>query len=346
MKATFDNETEIIRNLATHHHIVRVVRMYYQELKFCLILDPPADNGDLHTFIHLFRQQGTTYDRQKYETTVAILHRAFGCLASGLVFMHRRNVRHKDIKPGNILVHRGAVIYTDFGISLDFSQSGQSTTSGTAGPRTDRYAAPEIFEYGSRNTKSDVFSLGCVYFELLSALTSLAPVNSGTHYAKALDDIREGVLASSLSGSYSILARQALSMISSNKDERPSSYQVYEAMQNYSEYICDKCRQYASISPQPGSNARLGLSEETSYVSTTNPGPLLLPTSSKSHSRQGEPGDLHNSEQSRNPESNPPGPDKPEGTERADGTKHGHWIWSADYGDWYIYGKNKETNGT
>ena len=59
-----------------------------------------------------------------------ILQRAIGCLASGLAFMHEQTIRHKDIKPQNILIHGGSVLYTDFGISLDFGQQGNSTTTG------------------------------------------------------------------------------------------------------------------------------------------------------------------------------------------------------------------------
>jgi serine/threonine protein kinase len=42
--------------------------------------------------------------------------------------MHEQTIRHKDIKPQNILIHRGSAIYTDFGISLDFAQQDSTTT--------------------------------------------------------------------------------------------------------------------------------------------------------------------------------------------------------------------------
>ena len=44
----------------------------------------------------------------------------FGCLAGGLMKMHKQRIKHKDIKPGNLLVHGDNVIITDMGISNKF----------------------------------------------------------------------------------------------------------------------------------------------------------------------------------------------------------------------------------
>jgi serine/threonine protein kinase len=83
--------------------------------------------------------------------------------------MHASKVRHKDIKPHNILVDRGNVLFADFGLSLDFTDASGSTTTGMTA-KTPRYCAPEVAEYEPRNTGSDIWSLGVVFIEMASAL--------------------------------------------------------------------------------------------------------------------------------------------------------------------------------
>ena len=164
----FDNEIKIIRRLAPHHHVIRVFATYTTKRELGLILHPVADCGDLETFLQDFREAKA--DQRVEPEKAKILETSFGCLASGLAFMHEQKVRHKDIKPRNILIHKGSVIYTDFGYSLDYSGVGQSTTTGRPNALTQKYCAPEVSDWGDRNRKSDVFSLGCVFLEILFVL--------------------------------------------------------------------------------------------------------------------------------------------------------------------------------
>jgi serine/threonine protein kinase len=84
-------------------------------------------------------------------------------------YLHENRIRHKDIKPQNVLVKGYQVFLTDFGISLDWSELNQSTTSGPA-IRTLHYCAPEVADFMPRNSLSDVWSLGCVFLEIWTAL--------------------------------------------------------------------------------------------------------------------------------------------------------------------------------
>jgi len=100
------------------------------------------------------------------------LQKWFGCLAVGLEFIHSNRVRHMDIKPANILIKDDLILYSDFGISKEFKSHERTTTDGPPGPVTRLYCAPEaIGDAGSeRNSKTDIFSLGCVYMEMLTVL--------------------------------------------------------------------------------------------------------------------------------------------------------------------------------
>jgi serine/threonine protein kinase len=94
---------------------------------------------------------------------------ALGCLSSALLYLHvTQNIKHKDIKPENILVDRhGSVLLADFGISKQYE--GNTVTSGPT-PFTEKYAPPEVAAQGSRDLSADIFSLGCVFLEMATVI--------------------------------------------------------------------------------------------------------------------------------------------------------------------------------
>lgn len=144
----FDNELKIIRSLGKHHHIIRIHATYTAWDRLGMVLHPVADSGDLEKYLSDISALPNQISLQgsRMRTT---LEKAYGCLAGALAFIHENKIRHKDIKPRNILVHRGGVLYTDFGLSFDSHMLNNSNTEGpTAMSR--RYAAPEALEGGSR----------------------------------------------------------------------------------------------------------------------------------------------------------------------------------------------------
>ncbi|KAH0536223.1 hypothetical protein FGG08_006890 [Glutinoglossum americanum] len=162
----FETEISALRKLQSHHHIVQLVASYVHVNVMALVLLPVADSN-LHD---LLSTSATSRDRTG---TYQILFRCFGCLASGLAFMHSQRIRHKDIKPQNILVHQSSVLLTDFGLAFDFGDSGASTTYGRPEFLTRKYCAPEAAAFGRRGRKSDVFSLGCVLLEVATVLCGI-----------------------------------------------------------------------------------------------------------------------------------------------------------------------------
>jgi serine/threonine protein kinase len=173
LKQAFKDEINIIKRLHSHPHIIELYWSYTREKTFGILLTPVASNGDLNAYLQIIQATQNTLTSQQF----SVLSRSFGCLASGLAFIHSRTIRHKDIKPQNILVHNGKMIYTDFGIALDGSEQ-DTTTTGRPDAFTKRYCAPEVANSEPRNRKSDVFSLGCVFLEIMALL---APgFNGGT----------------------------------------------------------------------------------------------------------------------------------------------------------------------
>jgi serine/threonine-protein kinase len=90
-------------------------------------------------------------------------------VADALSYAHKSGVVHRDIKPGNILLESGHAIVADFGIARAV---GVATSAQFTGPRhvigTPAYMSPEQSE-GSEylDGRSDIYSLGCVLFEML-----------------------------------------------------------------------------------------------------------------------------------------------------------------------------------
>ena len=150
-------EIEILKRLK-HRHVVEFVGSYTDPKFIGLIMSPVAEM-DLSAYL-------TGADTSKHRE----LRTFFGCLVRALEFLHKRNVRHKDIKPGNILVNGGHVLFTDFGLSFDFTDANGSTTLSMVNGMTPRYCAPEVAMQEPRNTTSDIWSLGVVFLEMIVVL--------------------------------------------------------------------------------------------------------------------------------------------------------------------------------
>src|SRR6266571_179249 len=91
-------------------------------------------------------------------------------IASALDFAHARGVIHRDIKPENIMLHQGEPMVADFGIALAVSMAGRERLTGTGiALGTPAYMSPEQASGGRQlDGRSDVYSLGCVLYEMLA----------------------------------------------------------------------------------------------------------------------------------------------------------------------------------
>jgi len=91
-------------------------------------------------------------------------------VASALDHAHARGLIHRDIKPENILLHEGQAMVTDFGIALAAGAApGERLTATGLMVGTPEYMSPEQAA-GERalDPRSDVYSLGCVLYEMLA----------------------------------------------------------------------------------------------------------------------------------------------------------------------------------
>jgi eukaryotic-like serine/threonine-protein kinase len=106
-----------------------------------------------------------------------------------LDFAHRRGFMHGDLRPGNILVSpEGQIKLADFWVSNAIASA--STLRTNAMMRSVHYMAPEIAEAKPATPASDVYSIGVILFELL---TATVPYDGDTPIAIALKHSREPI---------------------------------------------------------------------------------------------------------------------------------------------------------
>jgi len=107
-------------------------------------------------------------------------------IAQGLSFAHQRGFIHRDIKPGNIMIsHRGEVKIMDFGIVRRID-SELTQTGAFLG--TPSYMSPEQLKGEGVSSKSDLFSLGILFYEILSAQKPFRAENETSLVLKIINE--------------------------------------------------------------------------------------------------------------------------------------------------------------
>ena len=97
-------------------------------------------------------------------------------VAEGLQYAHERQIIHRDIKPANIMVlHDGLVKITDFGIARMRNNEVKTMTGMILG--SPKYMSPEQVSGKRADTRSDIFSLGVVIYEMLTGTSPFVADN-------------------------------------------------------------------------------------------------------------------------------------------------------------------------
>ncbi len=142
-----------------------------------------VSDGDLR---HLLLREGALAPERAARIAVAV--------ADGLSAAHNAGVIHRDVKPGNVLVElqpggRERVYLADFGLVRE--QSGGSVAASTTGTMvgTVDCMAPEQITGDPIDQRGDVYSLGCVLFQLLTARTPYRGSEIAVMHAQLHDPI-------------------------------------------------------------------------------------------------------------------------------------------------------------
>ncbi len=206
--ARFEREANILKQLR-HPHIVKLIATgKYHKTPFIVMefIDGEALDRVLARRGRFGWEEVVTYIKQ---------------LCGALQYAHEKGIIHRDLKPSNLMITREGVLkLTDFGIAKDTdvtALTGQNSTIGTAA-----YMSPEQCK-GERNltNKSDLYSLGIVFFELL---TGKKPFTADTTVDMFLKHVNEQAprIGKQVNDLPAKLEALILQLMEKDKDDRPT----------------------------------------------------------------------------------------------------------------------------
>lgn len=137
-----------------------------------------VDGMDLHSIL-----QGGQLTTEHVESWVPQVCRA-------LEYAHERDLIHRDVKPGNIMIDQdGVVKLTDFGLVKRKATRGRiGLTQASISIGTPNYLAPEAMESGADvDHRADIYSLGVVLYQLLTSKLPIGAWRSPSSLNPALD---------------------------------------------------------------------------------------------------------------------------------------------------------------
>ena len=256
-----------------HRHIAQFVKSYQRGSRYGLLIRPAATT-DLRGFLARYKRNGFDYDRERIERKRdreilrPIMLTAFGCLSRGLSCIHAYQMRHKDIRPENILYEEAMsedlparFLWTDFGPSHLLGAT-NSNGSRRFARQTMRYAAPELRDalrevhmrhdtdeesdssesdfpdsgYASGRSM-DIFSFGCAFLEILSTLTDteLPRADSGPYFFRShMPELQAWAQTQKdrldTSDSLRVPFALAIEMIRRNPEDRPTIDRIVEVL--------------------------------------------------------------------------------------------------------------------
>ncbi len=189
LKTRFEREAKAISQL-THPHI-------------CTLYDVGSENGTDFLVMELVEGQSLADLLAKGALpTEQVLK--FGIeIADALDRAHRAGIVHRDLKPGNVMVTKSGVKLLDFGLAMmaaakeaDSDQTSLPTRFAPSQPLTEKgtvmgtfqYMSPEQLEGKQADARTDIFSLGCVLYEMATGTKAFTGTSQASLISAILRD--------------------------------------------------------------------------------------------------------------------------------------------------------------
>lgn len=139
----------------SHPNVVGYKEAFIEEEKYLCIIMDYADDGDLYQKIIEHQKNKTNFEEDD-------IWRIFIQMVRGLKSLHQLKILHRDLKSANIfLTKEGEAKLGDLNVSKVAKKGLLYTQTGTP-----YYASPEVWRDQPYDSKSDLWSLGCVLYEI------------------------------------------------------------------------------------------------------------------------------------------------------------------------------------
>ncbi|XP_048955894.1 serine/threonine-protein kinase Nek11 isoform X8 [Canis lupus dingo] len=147
-------EAQLLSKL-DHPAIVKFYTSFVEQDNFCIITEY-CEGRDLDCKIQEYKKAGKTFpESQIIEWFIQLL--------LGVDYIHERKILHRDLKSKNIFLKNNLLKIGDFGVSRLLMGSCDLATTLTGTPH---YMSPEALKHQGYNTKSDIWSLACILYEM------------------------------------------------------------------------------------------------------------------------------------------------------------------------------------
>ncbi|GBG32089.1 Protein kinase, putative [Hondaea fermentalgiana] len=216
-------EIRVLQSL-DHPNIIKCFEHFHAPEGLFIVLEW-AVAGDLKRMLKRVRAKQSRFHER-------VIWNYFVQISCALAFMHERRMIHRDIKPANVFVMPdGRIKLGDLGLSRALSQA---TVRAYSKVGTPLYMAPEVLQGAGHDFKSDVWSLGCLLYEL-AMLHS--PFEVGCKTMKTLFTRILHAEYFPLSRTYSDrFARIVASILLTEPEDRPSARDVFRLAQERVQY--------------------------------------------------------------------------------------------------------------
>gem|GEM_PF-6323536 len=220
-KKRFKKEAMLIEKL-DHPHIVRIVERGEIEQEHMMYLAMELLEGE------------SLYQRMQQTERFELRQMLYIMVQIGQVIsdIHKRKIIHRDLKPHNImLIEKDGdphyVKLIDFGVAIDFNQSRMTESGVIVG--TLRYMSPETINEGIISDKGDVYSMGVIFYEML---TGQKPF-SGESAVEILSQILKNEVKEPLSVRDDVppkMNKLILDMLQRDPALRPVAFEVHQML--------------------------------------------------------------------------------------------------------------------
>ncbi|NWV45003.1 NEK11 kinase, partial [Daphoenositta chrysoptera] len=203
-------EAQLLSKL-DHPAIVKFYASFVERDSFCIITEY-CEGGDLDFKIQEYKDSGKMFTQSQVIDW-------FIQLLLGVNYMHERRILHRDLKAKNIFLKDNLLKIGDFGVSCLLMGSCDLATTFAGTPY---YMSPEVLQHQGYNTKSDIWSLGCILYEMCCMNQAF----TGQNFLSVVLKIVEGETPSLPDRYPSKLNAVLCSMLSKNPSLRPAASEI------------------------------------------------------------------------------------------------------------------------